>query len=293
MPKIEPNEKRLVAIVSGTLGALIVIATIASLILFRGRALPLQWDQLLVVGMIISLFPPAAVEYLDLKWQRGIDKNIPRLLREIAESGRTGLTLTRAIEVSSERDYGPLTPELKRLLAQLSWGASLEDAMRAFATRARTKLAHRTATLIIEVARSGGDAQEIMEQVNRNIGELQGIDRERYAQMRPYAVVVYIAFGVFLFTDIMLIQTFFTQIVNMQNSVLQTAGGGGGVFGGIGSVNISLLKTILFHATVIQAIFGGLIAGKMSEGRLGAGLKHTVMLLLITFMAFFIFVWGV
>lgn len=292
MPKIEPREKRLVAIVSGSLGALIVIATIATLILFRGVTLPLKWDQLLVFGLIICLFPPATVEYLDLRWQRGIDRNIPRLLREIAESGRTGLTLTRAIEVSSERDYGPLTPELKRLLAQLSWGATLDEAMRAFVMRARTKLAQRTATLITEVARSGGDTQEIMEQVNKHIGELQTIDRERYAQMRPYAVVVYIAFGVFLFTDIMLIQTFFTQIVNMQASVLQTAGGGGSVFGGIGSINIALLKTILFHATIIQAIFGGLIAGKMSEGKLGAGLKHTVALLLITFMAFFIFVWG-
>ena len=292
MPKIEPSEKRLVAIVSGVLGAVWVVATIATLILFRGVTLPLQWDQLLVVGLIISLFPPAAVQYLDARWQRGIDKNIPRLLREIAESGRTGLTLTRAIEVSSERDYGPLTPELKRVVAQLSWGSSLEEAMRAFGARAKTKLAQRTATLIIEVARSGGDTQEIMEQVNKHIGELQTIDRERYAAMRPYAVVVYIAFGVFLFTDIMLIQMFFTEIVNLQTSVLQTSGGGG-VFGTLGSSNIPLLKMILFHATIIQAIFGGLIAGKMSEGRLGAGLKHTVALLLITFMAFFIFVWGV
>jgi flagellar protein FlaJ len=291
MPKIEPKEKRLVAIVSGALGVVIVVATILTLILFRGVTLPFQWDQLLTLGLIISLFPPATVEYLDLRWQRGIDKNIPGLLREIAESGRTGLTLTRAIEVSADRDYGPLTPELKRLLAQLSWGASLEDAMRAFAVRARTKLAQRTATLIIEVARSGGDTQEVMEQVNRHIGELQTIDRERYAQMRPYAVVVYIAFGVFLFTDIMLIETFFTQIANLQASALQTAGGGG-VFGGIGNTNIPLLKTILFDATIIQAIFGGLIAGKMSEAKLGAGLKHTVALLLITFMAFFIFVWG-
>jgi len=292
MPKIEPKEKRLVAIVSVALGITMLVATIATLILFPSVTLPLQWDRLLIVGLMIALFPPATVEYLDLRWQRGIDKNIPSLLREIAESGRTGLTLTRAIEVSSERDYGPLTPELKRLLAQLSWGATLEDALHAFAIRARTKLAQRVATLITEVSRSGGDTQEIMEQVNRHINELQTIDRERYTQMRPYSVVVYIAFGVFLFTDIMLIQTFFTQIINMQSKVLQSAGGGG-VFGGIGSVNISLLKEILFHATVIQAIFGGLIAGKMSEGKLGAGLKHTVMLLLITFMAFFLFVWGV
>jgi flagellar protein FlaJ len=254
-------------------------------------SLPLQWDRLIVLALIISLFPPATVEYLDLRWQRGIDKNIPRLLREIAESGRTGLTLTRAIEVSADRDYGPLTPELKRLLAQISWGSSLEEAFRAFATRARTKLAQRVATLITEVARSGGDTQEIMEQVNRHIGELQSIDRERYAQMRPYAVVVYIAFGVFLFTDIMLIRTFFTQILELQSQVLQTSGGAG-VFGGAGTADINLLKSILFHATIIEGIFGGLIAGKMSEAKMGAGLKHTVMLLLITFLAFFIFVWG-
>ena len=162
---------------------------------------------------MIAIFPPAVLEFFDLRWERGINENIPRLLREIAESGQTGLTLVRAIEVSAERDYGPLTPELKYLVAQISWGTSLDDALRAFAKRANTKLAQRTADLIAEVARSGGDTKEIMEQLNRHIWELESIDRERYAQMRPYAVVVYIAFGVFLFTDIMLIHSFFAQIV--------------------------------------------------------------------------------
>jgi flagellar protein FlaJ len=290
MPKIEPREKRIVAAVSAALGIAMTVAALIGQFVLR-LVMPLQWDQLIVLGIIISLFPSAAAEFLDLRWQRGIDKNIPRLLREIAESGRTGLTLTRAIEVSADRDYGPLTPELKRVLAQISWGSNIEEAMRTFATRARTKLAQRTSTLITEVARSGGDTQEIMEQVNRHIGELQSIDRERQAQMRPYAVVVYIAFGVFLFTDIMLIRTFFTQIIELQSQVLQTSGGAG-VFGGVGTVDISRLKMIMFHATIIQAIFGGIIAGKMSEGKIGAGLKHTVLLLFITFMAFLLFVWG-
>jgi flagellar protein FlaJ len=237
------------------------------------------------------MFPPAIVEYLDLAWQRGIDKNIPRLVREIAEAGKTGLTLTRAIEVSADRDYGPLTAELRQLVVQMSWGNSLEDSLRSFAKRARTKLANRTADLIAEVARSGGDTKEIMEQLNKHIGELQSIDRERYAQMRPYAAVVYIAFGVFLFTDIMLIKSFFAQIVDLQKSILNTPGGGGSIFGGVSGVNIDLLEKVFFHAAVIQAIFGGLIAGKMSEGKLGAGLKHTLILLVVGFLAFFIFVW--
>jgi flagellar protein FlaJ len=229
------------------------------------------------------------VETLDLRWQRGIDNNLPRLLREIAESGRTGLTLIRAIEVSADRDYGPLTPELKRMLARISWGATLEDAMKAFAERARTKLAQRVSTLIVEVSRSGGDTQEIMEQVNRHVNELQTIDRERYAQMRPYAAVVYVAFGVFLFADIMLIRMFFEPMAAAQAQAAAT--GAGGVFGGSG-LNISSLNRTLFHATIIEGILGGLTAGKMSEAHLGAGLKHSLMLLLITFISFFLFVWS-
>jgi flagellar protein FlaJ len=291
MPKIERKEKKLVGIVSVTLGVIMGIATIVAAFILRFQNMPFTWDQLLILAMIIAVFPSAVVEWLDLRWERGIDKNIPRLLREIAESGKTGLTLTRAIEVSAERDYGPLTPELKQLVAQLSWGNSLEDSLRSFAKRARTKLAQRTADLILEVSRSGGDTQEIMEQLNKHIGELQSIDRERYSQMRPYSVVVYIAYGVFLFTDVMLIRSFFTQIINLQSSVLNTQGGSSTIFGGISKVDVDFLKTVMFHAAVVQAIIGGLVAGKISEARLGAGLKHVVILLIIGFVTFFLFVW--
>jgi len=291
LPKIEPKEKKMVAIVSAVLGVAMVILTLLAFFVFHFTGLPFDWDQVLILALMVAIFPMAGVEYLDLSWQRGIDKNIPRLLREIAESGRTGLTLVRAIEVSADRDYGPLTPELKQMVAQISWGGSLEEALQTFAKRARTKLAKRTADLISEVARSGGDTQEIMEQLNKHIGELQSIDRERYAQMRPYAAVIYIAFGVFLFTDVMLVRSFFTQILQMQNSVMNTAGGSSTIFGGISSVNIALLKKVLFHAVIIQAIIGGLVAGKMSEGRLGAGLKHILILMVMAFAIFAIFVW--
>jgi hypothetical protein len=42
----------------------------------------------------------------------------------------------------------------------------------------------------------------------------------------------------------------------------------------------------------VQAIVGGLAAGKMSESKLGAGLKHVLILLVIGFLAFLIWVWS-
>lgn len=291
MPKIEPKEKTLVGLVSAALGIIMGIATIIAAFILRFQNMPFTWDQMIILAMMIAIFPSAVMEWLDLRWERGIDRNIPRLLREIAESGKTGLTLIRAIEVSAERDYGPLTTELKQLVAQISWGNSLEDSLRSFAKRARTKLAQRTSDLILEVSRSGGDTKEIMEQLNRHIGELQSIDRERYSQMRPYSVVVYIAFGVFLFTDVMLIRSFFNQILALQSSVLNTQGGSATIFGGISAVDVGFLKTVMFHAVVVQAIIGGLVAGKMGEARLGAGLKHVMILLIIGFVTFLLFVW--
>jgi flagellar protein FlaJ len=69
------------------------------------------------------------------------------------------------------------------------------------------------------------------------------------------------------------------------------ASGGAGIFGGAG-LDIKSLNRTLFHATIIEGILGGLIAGKMSEAHLGAGLKHSLMLLLITFTSFLLFVWS-
>jgi hypothetical protein len=77
MPKIDPKEKTLVAIVSVALGIVMAIATLVAAFILRLQNMPFTWDQMLILGITIAVFPPAVVEYLDLRWQRGIDKNIP------------------------------------------------------------------------------------------------------------------------------------------------------------------------------------------------------------------------
>jgi len=47
----------------------------------------------------------------------------------------------------------------------------------------------------------------------------------------------------------------------------------------------------MFHLSLIEGFFAGLIAGKMGEGSMGAGLKHSLILIVIGFLAFFLLVW--
>jgi hypothetical protein len=50
------------------------------------------------------------------------------------------------------------------------------------------------------------------------------------------------------------------------------------------------LKILLFDLSVMEALFGGLIASKLSEGTIYPGLKHAIIMLIInisTFLYFF------
>jgi len=55
---------------------------------------------------------------------------------------------------------------------------------------------------------------------------------------------------------------------------------------GFSSLNPEITKRIFFHMTVIQGLFGGLVAGKMGEGTISAGLKHSVILLTCGYVVF-------
>src|SRR5205809_2520441 len=51
-----------------------------------------------------------------------IERRLPDFLRDVAEAGRFGMTLADAIVVSGGGRYGKLTPEIKKMAAQITWG---------------------------------------------------------------------------------------------------------------------------------------------------------------------------
>jgi len=213
-----------------------------------------------------------------------IDNNIPHLIRDIADAGRSGMTLTRAIEISAERDYGPLTKEIKRLIAKISFRVPLERALQYFADSTGTMLSRRSAMLISEANKSGGDIQESMESVAKHVQDIQYLERKRRATLRPFIGVMYISFAVFLVTVYLLISSFFTQLANTN------FGGAGASVGGVGFNFVSLpldkITAVFLYMAMIEAAFAGLVGGKMATGYIRDGLKHAVLLMLICFIVF-------
>jgi len=247
-------------------------------------------DRFLLLGGIVALIPPAIVYLMESKRRDSIDNNIPHLIRDIADAGRSGMTLTRSIEISSERDYGPLTKELKKLIAKISFRVPLERALQYFADATGTTLSRRSSMLIAEANKSGGDIQESMESVAKHVQEIQYLERKRRATLRPFIGVMYISFAVFLVTVYLLISSFFKQLAN---STFGAGGGsGGGLGGGFSFVSLPLDKitAVFLYMAMIEALFAGLVGGKMATGYLKDGLKHAILLMMICFVTFVFFI---
>lgn len=269
--KIEKRVKQIAWLASVTLAiAMLLLASFT----FWGKP---AFDEFVFFAVIVAILPPAILSYIDYKWRKTIDEHLPDLFRSIVQAQETGRTLPQALEEAAKRDYGPLTAELQKMTAQISWGMSFEEALLNLGERVNTVLVHRTIPMIIEASRSGGHVEKVFDPMGKFIQTTLLLDKERRTQTRPYIAIIYVAFFVFLFTVILLFKSFFVSIEQLP---------------ALGSNTVTPsddIKRMFFHMTAIQAFFGGLVAGKMGEGAIIAGLKHCLILMLSGYIALKLF----
>ena len=270
MPKIEKRVKKIAWIASVSLAVAMIIF---AYFMFGGTAI---FDEFVFFAVIVTVFPPTVLNYVDYRWRKAVNERLPDLFRSIVQAQDTGMTLPQALEEASKRDYGPLTAELKKMTAQISWGMTFEEALLALQGRVNTVLMQRTAPMIIEASHSGGHVEKVFDPMGKFIQSTLLLDRERRNQTRPYIAIIYVAFFVFLFTIILLFKSFFTSVEDLP--IL-----------GSSAMAPEEMQRMFFHMTAIQAFFGGLVAGKMGEGTINAGLKHALILMLCGYIALKLF----
>ncbi|MFW9779127.1 MAG: type II secretion system F family protein [Candidatus Heimdallarchaeota archaeon] len=235
-----------------------------------------------IVMIFALILVPAWAYTSDRRWRDDIDDHIPSLLREISDAQKTGLPLPRAIMEASKHQYGSLTPELKKMASKISWGIPFSNTLRGLTEHADTPLMKRTSLLILEAERSGGAIEEVFESAHTHVSEILGLKRERLGAMKPYTWIIYASFVVFSIVMIILLVSFFqtlaTQIVSaVAEGQRPTAGL---------PFNLAGLQLVFFHLMVIEAVFSGLIAGKMGEGDAKIGLRHSCFLLAACYIIF-------
>jgi flagellar protein FlaJ len=266
---------------AGLIALTYVLSTITGVTMIR--------DLGIAAGIMTMVIPASMVDLKEHKRRNSIDSNIPFFLLELTGAVNSGMTLLKAIEGSADRDLGFLSRELKNLRAKIGWGIGIDETFESIVKSMGTLLSRRVFLLLLVAIKSGGKIQSMLEMVQKHVTELQNLEKDRKASMRPYVFTIYIAFMVFLATTTILVNSFFAEVATLQDELQQKSEEMDvniGQFASVLGINIDAIKNILFHMSIVEALFAGLVAGKIGEGNFGAGIKHVVILIVITMVVF-------
>ncbi len=215
-----------------------------------------------------------------------IERRLPDFLRDVAEAGRFGMTLAEAIVVSSSGRYGKLTPEIKKMAAQITWGVPATEALRLFAERVKTPMVGRVVAIIVKSSDAGGDVADVLTMVSHDTKENQMTEDERRIAMSTYIAVIYISFMVFLVTIWILDVTFLPKMLEASGALASTGGVVQSPLAQDLPGVVSQIRIAFFIATVVHGLGDGILAGVLDTGKIPNGLRHSFIMLVIALFAF-------
>jgi len=247
------------------------------------------WYDYIVLSAVVFTGVYGIYEYIRLRRVRKIDDRFPDFVRDLAESRRAGMTFTKAILHAAKGSYGVLTPEIQKIARQISWGSSVDDALNAFAKRVNTKLIRRTVSLIIEASRSGGNVADVLDAASKDAREIKLIDAERRAGLMSYVAVIYVGMGVFLMIILVLCKSLLPAMTGTAGAQFQS----GAMKVGTATMSMLDVSQLFFTAALIQTGLMGLVTGVFEEGTIVSGVKHSFIMLLVTWLVFKLFITGI
>ena len=139
--------------------------------------------------------------------------------------------------------------------------------------------------LIAKGNRSSSDLAKIISIAAEDTRNRYQIERKRRSEMGAYTAIVVIGFLVYLGVIVVLDVSYLSKIAQFAGPET-TSLRGDGTFAGFGSVPVGVYRTVFLHSALIQGIGSGLLAGKLADNNILAGLKYSVGLTVLTMVVF-------
>ena len=200
--------------------------------------------------------------------------------RNLVESVKTGTPISKSIINIKNKSYGVLSEHVEKLSNQISLGIPLNSALQVFSKDAKNKAISRALTLIGQAERAGGDIGEILESVAGAVNMSDKLKKERKAAISTLTVQGYIIF--FVFMIIILVMQF--KILPMISGISDIGGVEGIGLAEGRTIGQGEISNLFLYLLLIQGFFSGLTIGKLSEGNVKAGIKHSFALMLSSFL---------
>jgi flagellar protein FlaJ len=237
---------------------------------------------LLGIGIITGISPVVFSLMKENRISAEKEEMFIEFARNLVESVKTGTPISKSIINVKDKSYGVLSPNIEKLANQIYMGIPMSKALQVFSRDVDNPTVSRALTLIGQAEKSGGDIGQILESVAEAVSTSDKLKKERRALISTLVVQGYIIF--FVFMVIILVMQF--KIIPLLSGIGSGGLGNAGVgSSAIGAADDSPLEVAnaFFYMLLIQGFFSGLVIGKLSEGTIKAGVKHSFILVVLAF----------
>jgi flagellar protein FlaJ len=204
-------------------------------------------------------------------------------LKNLANKNNHGEPLVDALRIAGENSQTATASHFLTIHKKTTFGIPLSTALVSFNNKysiprvARSvtliQRAHEASSRITDVLHTAADLSEIRDE----------IERERRSATNIQVAVVIISFLVFVGV-LLVLETFFVDVI--ENTVSQGGGDLQGRFADFGEgLGSDVLSTLYIHAALLQGTCAGLTAGYAQTGDILRGLKYSIALTIVVFIA--------
>ncbi|MCD6215991.1 MAG: type II secretion system F family protein [Candidatus Aenigmarchaeota archaeon] len=292
-----------------------LVVLIASFLISEDKII---FVNIFFIGSVLIVVPRSIKNYLEFRHIQAIENEFPNFLRDLSEEVRSGLSIVQAFGIVSKSDYGPLSPEIKKMNNQLSWNIRLERVLQMFKERLnKSDIIVKSITIISEAQRSGGNIAEILEKLADNVEKIRQVKNEKATLLHQQVITLYAIFFIFIGISIALLKFLLPMMAIQQGSGFEMQGLAFGTspceqclttniatcfpckmsfticqlfgFGPIEKADC-YFRTLFFSMIIIQGLFTGLIAGQIETGSTVGGIKHSLIMFSSGFIIFLILI---
>ena len=244
-------------------------------------------DDAIAAGLLVVLTGFAICYEGHRRRIDAVEAAVPDLLDRLASVNEAGMSLVSAVDHVRGSELGPLGAELDRVWADVQWGADLQTAFARLERRVRTRTTARVVTLLTEAMNASGNLATVLRIAARQAAADRRLERERKQAMVEYTIVVYVSYLVFLFIIAVLAAYLLPNLpTEGADTAMDTGSSAVDGLGGFSGSDRATYDTLFYHATLVQGLLSGLIAGQLSTGDIRGGAKHAAVMVGLSILLF-------
>lgn len=251
--------------------------------LFQGAEI----DYKTIMGLSITLgstlialsLPPALIHLGESRKTRRMGDSLATFLRDLTEVRKTGLSPEKSILMVAQRGYGPLDPILRRIYTALTIGLELERAVARALRGYKDWLLLSNMRFLVDSIAVGGGSPETLESLARYAYNLTELEKEFRKRLRSFIAMPYMG-AVLVAASSMLVLGFTSKTLFIGGTQGPSLFGVGG--SKVTPHDMAIIALLLSLGSVFNSWLMGIVAGKIQDGKLAAGMVHGIILIIIT-----------